>query len=265
MGLIGALSIVWIKEDIEDKWINTEEMAEVTNQKILGVIPWVNSSKLFFNDFIQPPNSILGIAYNNIATNLNSRSYVEEAQSLAFISTVHTRDKSSVIPNLAAALARSEKTVTLIDTDFTSPSKLLNVLNINATNSKDIIDIINEINKHLRLHNTIEHKDLNDIISQALIPINITTENGKDIIFYYLCANKKANTIYDYVASRGFKMIVDFLKHYNEFVLIDTPTKPVVYPEIPAISSITERFDPHIRDGNKQGGVGKFNQKTGKI
>jgi Mrp family chromosome partitioning ATPase len=58
-------------------------------------------------------------------------------------------------------------------------------------------------------------------------------------IFHYLFSNKKVN-IYDYVATRGFKTIIDFLKNYYEYILIDTPAKPLIFPEFSAISSVSD-------------------------
>ena len=246
-GFLGATGIAWVKEDIENKWRNSKEIEDITGQKVLGVLPWVKSKTASSIRFLYKPSSIMGIAFSNIASNISSKSYIDEAQVISFISTNISRENSSIVPNVSFALARLDKSVILVNTDFSSPSKLLkNITGAHFTNTNDIIDIINEVNKYIRLSKTADSQPerLFEIIARsletALIPINIKMENGESVVLNYLCTNKKIENINNYVATRGFKAIIEFLKHHYEFVLVDTPAKPLIYPEFSSIVNISD-------------------------
>jgi|GEM_PF-1520877 len=241
-GFLGSMGIAWVKEDIEDKWSNSREIEDITGQKVLGILPWIKSLNIVPANFLHSPDSIMGISFSNIVSNIASKSYVDEAQAISFISTTSTRENSFIVPNISIALARSYRSVVLVDTDFRNPSKLLKSLNNEQVkNSNDIINIINEVNKYIRLSktNNDQHERLFEFIARSLetasIPISIKMENDEIVVFNYLCANKKVDNIHNYVATKGFNAIIDFLKHHYEFVLIDTPAKSIIYPEFSSI------------------------------
>jgi len=81
---------------------------------------------------------------------------------------------------------------------------------------------------------------MRDIIKNSIIQLNIAATGGAENVFYYLCSNKNINNIYDYVATKGFKYLVDYLRKAYDFILLDTPPK---YPMLPEISTITSISD----------------------
>ncbi|OGI21869.1 MAG: hypothetical protein A2287_07215 [Candidatus Melainabacteria bacterium RIFOXYA12_FULL_32_12] len=240
-GLMGAFGLAWIKEEIEDKWINSQEIEDITGKRVLGIIPWIKSRYEVMENLIQHSYSPLGVAYRAITSNIVSKSYLDEAQVLSFVSTISSRSKSSIIANISATLSKLDKSLVVIDTDPTQSQKLLKTLGCGETcKGKDLIDVINEVNKHLRLSKSADNNVLAEILKDALIPVVIKSDNGHDIGFHYLCINKEIDNIYDYVATQGFSIVVNFLKQHNEFVLIETPPKPFIFPEISAIASVSD-------------------------
>lgn len=244
IGLLGisflvAFAIAIIKEDFENRWLDTSEIEEVTGVKVLGTIPWLKNTEIIEKDkkyFIQKSDSILGISYGEIATNIVRSSYLHEAQAITFVSTVTSRGKSFIIPNVTATLARLNKSVILIVTDYEESQKLINNFGIKIPPKKmDMLDVIERINLHLRISKTLDTKVITQLLEEAFVPIFFEG----DVVFQLLFANKNVN-MYDYVATRGFYTIIDFLKQYYEFVLIDTPVKPLIFPEFSAISNVSD-------------------------
>ncbi|EKE03191.1 MAG: capsular exopolysaccharide family [uncultured bacterium] len=240
-GLMGAFGLAWIKEEIEDKWVDSQEIESVTGQRVIGIIPWIKSRYEALEHLIQQSYSPLGVAYRDITNNIISKSYLDDAQVLSFVSTVPSRSQSSIIANISATMSKLDKSVVVIDTDFTQSQKLLKRLGCGEScKGKDLIDVINEVNKHLRLAKSADDNVINEIIKDALIPIAIKAEDGYDTGFNYLCVNKEIDNFYDYVATQGFVTVINFLKKHNEFVLIETPAKPLVFPEISAVASASD-------------------------
>lgn len=240
LGLVAGLGIALLKEDIEDKWIDSEEIETVTGKKVLGVIPWLKPADFATGDKTQN-SSIMDISHRHITSNIISRSDREQAQVLSAISTIPKRTKSSILPNIAATLAKLNRSVIVIDTDFASPSKILKYQqNENYDEPKDLIDAIQSINKYLRVSKTINDQIIGNILKSALITVNVEAEDNNEMKYYYLSSNKVVDNIHDYVASQGFATMVEFLKRQYEFVLIDTPAKPIIFPEFSSIANVSD-------------------------
>ena len=244
LGFFISLGIAWVKEDIEDKWRDSQEIEDITGQKVLGVLPWVSSKSTIDLSFFNKEDSIMGIAFGNIASNIVSKSYTDDAQIISFISTTTNRGNSSIVPNIAYSLAKSDRSVILVDTNFTGSSILLKDFSSNnVLPQKDILDIISEVNKSLRLSDS-DNNNINNLIAElldkAIVPIVNKDKNSEHVVLHYLCAAKKADNIYNYVATNGFRTVMEFLKQRYEVVLIDTPSKSLIYPEFSSILKVSD-------------------------
>lgn len=241
LGFLGSLALAWIKEEIEDKWVDSKEIEVITEKKVLGVIPWVKCQQDLPKDFVMENDSIMGVSYGNIVSSIISESYLKEVQAISFLSTIQSRGKSLILPNIALTLARMNRSVIIVDIDFIRPNKFFTDFNIESPQNKpDIINVIDEINRELRMHKEINNDYLQHLIANSKSSIDVNTSNGAELSFAYLCAKKEVHNISDYVATRGFKTLINFLKEQYEFVLIDTPSRPHIYPEF---SYITEFSD----------------------
>lgn len=236
LGLLGALGFVYIKEDIEDKWRDSQEIEDITGKKVLGTLPWVKS-KEDSKGFIFESDTIMGMAYGNIANSIIGKSYLEEASVLSFAATAGARAKSSIIPNIAYNISKFNRSVLLIDTNFNHPLSLLEGLGIHQHAQNDIIYFLNEVNKEIRLNKSISQEKLGKLLEESIIPVSIKSKTGENITFHYLCSSKPIENIYDYVGTKAFEMLIGKVKSMYEFVLIDTPAKPYIYPEIKAVTN----------------------------
>ncbi|MDD3149735.1 MAG: hypothetical protein PHV68_02780 [Candidatus Gastranaerophilales bacterium] len=241
LGFMAALGIIWIKDDIEDKWTDSGEIENVTGKSALGAIPWLKNSNFEFNSFIQNSNSIMGLAYGNIAFNIIRKSNAENVKIISFISTTDSRNESSITSNMALTFAGLNKKVILVDTDFTQPAKLFNSLNLPVSMiKKDILTIISEIKNDLRFSNDLNDRHIDLILKEAIIPIDIELNDGTKLEFSYLCAGSKTHNIHSYIATPGYNRILEYLKRQYELVLIDTPSRPFIFPEFSIITNTSD-------------------------
>lgn len=239
LSLFCAFAISLIKEDIENKWIDSAEIEETTGKKVLGILPWIKATQFVDKDrslFIHDPESIMGVAYRDIVSNIIRRSYLEEAQAISFISTAVSRGKSVIIPNIAASLVRLNKSIMLIYTDYNKTEELVNTLKLHIPpRKKDLLEVIDRINIHLRISKNLEKDFIAELIEEATWPIILDDSS----ICHFLFVKQDTN-VYDYVATKAFNAIIEFLKDQYEFILIDTPAKPLIFPEFAAISSVSD-------------------------
>ncbi len=238
-GILLGASVAYIKQELQNKWMNSQEIEDSTGKKVVGIIPWVKgyypSQELTLDN-----DSLLGLSYTNITRKLISLSYKDQVQAVSFVSTVDRRNNSTIIPNIAANMAKLNRSVILVDTDFSLANKMPEILDASEKSAFDLIDIIDEINKVTRFSKTIDLNLLNEIVQKAIVPITIRPEGGEVLKFDYLYSKKDITNLYDYLATKGFEDILNYLKKTYEFVLIDSPTRPAFYPEVQAISSMAD-------------------------
>lgn len=236
LGILGSLGLAWVLEEIEDNWKDPAEIEAVTGQKILGTIPWVNESYDFKN-VIESPNSIFSIAYKNIANSLTLNSYKQNVQALSFVSTVNARGNSFITQNIFISLIKAGKSAILIDTDFTNPRKLIRDFNFDIEpKENDIVNAIDNINAKLRVSkNSVNAVYLEKLLQDVVIEIPVN-----NLVLPYLSSNNIVDEIYNYVSTPAFLVLINFLKSKYDFIILDTPTKPLIFPETSALVNIAD-------------------------
>lgn len=237
LGILSGLGIAWIIDELEDNWSSTNEIEMLTGKKVLGTIPWLVESP-DFKEVINEPNSILSVSYKNIINNLTLNSYKQKAQSLVFLSTVNNRGSSFIAQNTFISLAKAGKSVILIDTDFMKPRKLVDDFGFNVNmRSKDIIKAINYINKRIRVDKESLTKEYMDKVLEEII---IEIPLNEDVSLNYLSSERVVPDIYGYISTPGFAIFIDYLKTKFDFIIIDTPGKPLIFPETSALTNIAD-------------------------
>jgi uncharacterized protein involved in exopolysaccharide biosynthesis/Mrp family chromosome partitioning ATPase len=232
-GTFLGTAIAWVKNDLEDQWTGSGEIEAVTGSKVLGIIPWVDTKKLGADNIgkmLGSPHSIHGIAYANIASSLIARSYLNQAQVLTFLSTLPSRKTSTILYNMTSLMAKMGKPVMIIDADFYQPNKaFLEFEKVAPKTHYDLVSLIQEINRQIRQQGIdLARLNVPALIEQAVLQIPVKD----DTVFHYLAASQAQDVVYDYVASKGFQLIVEEVKKHFEFVFIDIPNRSYVFPEI---------------------------------
>lgn len=239
---LGGLAAAWIKYDMEDKWLEPGEIEAVTGHKILGSMPWVKPEDYKVTaTYFEGPKSIQGIAYGNMANALIARSYLTDSRIISFMATTISRKDSPITHNIAAMLSRLNKTVLLVDTDLEKPGKLLSALNVAPIQGGDLVNLILNTQSQIRLSQQVDEEALAEAISAALIPIACPSSQPEEQnTFYYLAAKQSNSNIHELLALPAFKRILDILKKKYEFILLDAPSKPLIYPEVETIANVSD-------------------------
>ena len=108
----------------------------------MEVIPWLSNSSFKTNgtaDF--NPASAISIAYQKITTSLKIRSYKNTAKVIAFSSAEFGKKRSTISANIAKNLAKSNKSVVIMDLDLRNGS-ISREFNITEHFENDIIQLL---------------------------------------------------------------------------------------------------------------------------
>jgi uncharacterized protein involved in exopolysaccharide biosynthesis len=240
-GLLAGMSIAWIKESIHDEWANVEEVERKTGKPVLGALPWKMKGSPAGTPAFYRSNSDMLRTFDNIAHNLVNRSYLENSKVISFCTLYPGRQGSPLISQLAISLANAGHKVLLLDTDMQVPLRHLDYFNCKTLCPvKGLDSLIPEVNKKLRLADAddMPEQELRKIIGEAILHIQ-TPDNELGELDYLSSAQPQIRA-YDFLASPGFKTLVNYLKLEYDFVLMDTPALPIHFPEMDAIVALSE-------------------------
>ncbi len=236
LGFLGAFSYIWVKDDIEDKWFDSSEIEKLTGRKVLGIIPWIRR----YDTHQEENKAILDLAYKNIANSIINRSYKEDAQVLSFISSSCSKRKSSITSKIFENIITTGTSAVLLDTDF-GPGRYEKDYGESSQKPEvDIIDTLREINKYLRMSESVDENLICGLIDRSMVKVTVTGDNGIESSCDYIYSEKSVDDIYDFVSTPGFRVIIAYLKKKYELVFIDIPAKPVFFPEIENITGISD-------------------------
>ena len=265
MGSLLGLGIAYVKQGIEDKWVDSDEIKSVTGQNILGILPWI---KDFYDDRTK---EIMDIAYTNIASDVISKAYLKETFIISFISTGKSKNKSIITDMISSKVVKMDKASVL----------LIDLVPKNFEGG-DLIDIIKMINKKMQFnsHNKVgvfasgkneqmvnekmhpdsssrvgmlvsdkdeqtysdfeesnENKQIQrDIIEKLKFVIKIEDETSLN----RLGVNKQDINLNDYIASKSFLYLLNLLKAHYTFIFINSPHGFMLLPEIQTLKKISE-------------------------
>jgi uncharacterized protein involved in exopolysaccharide biosynthesis/Mrp family chromosome partitioning ATPase len=231
LGVLSGTAIAWIKHDIDDRWMDADEITLQTGKRVFGMIPW---TKVPSASLAPLPESVEP-AYETIVQNLVRTSFLEEAQVIAFLSSAVNRVSSPIICHIARTLAVLGRSVIIVNTNFSEESPL----NLGSDNdsSFDLLSMIDEINVRHRMGQSLDSELLDDLTVRALSTVQM---EGQAYTIPCLSSARQQGRTFEYVASRGFQILLDRLRQQYEFILIDTPAKSYQAADIQAISSTAD-------------------------
>jgi polysaccharide biosynthesis transport protein len=245
-GVFGGFAIGWLKDFIEDRWQDAEEIETLTGQTVLGSIPWLSKKRYQPGILTEPPSSELGIAYAQVANQLLLSSYRDDAQVIALVASKIGRTDSRVAYNLCATLSRLGKSVVFINT-LHNQNRQLTL----QTSNLDLVDVVTEFNAAIRKHVTLEQDTINDLLHQSLRTVDLyeTADDVDNNLLVSLNIDKMNIHLHDVVGSKGFELLLSELKHRYEFIIIDTPDTTV---QDPAIQSLVIAADATVIITNRE-------------
>ena len=228
---LGALA-AYIKDTLQDQWLDIDEIEGLTQKVVLGNISWQPNPEDLEDGWSHEGSNLLR-EYTAATSGLIQRSYLEQAQVISFVSTANERKQSTVVRNLALNMALSQRHIILIDADFGAPMKhFIHETQHQPAHAPDILKLIQRFNEASRLNTPLTEHDVNQLLDECITRIKIPGTTGS---LDYLSASAPVTRTFDYVASLGFGKLIEALKTRYEFVLVDTPAAPYHYPETEAV------------------------------
>jgi polysaccharide biosynthesis transport protein len=238
LGTLLGLSTAWLKDRMQDRWLNEDEIRSATGLPFLGLIPWLRhwpTSDPAMLDRIDR-------AYSGVAHNLAQYSYRDQVQSIAFLTLATEHVDSPMVMNVAEKLVQADRSVLVIDTDAEMPGRHLKLLN-NPTNEaamkagRNLTDLVTNINRAARMNQPMSEDAILKAIEDCLISIPI--EGAQRPVFYLPAAAQATGSI-DITASKGFETLMQSLKTHFEFILVDTPSHAAFDPEVQSVCIHTD-------------------------
>lgn len=128
VGLVGGLGLAFLFENLDTTLYTTEQIEAVTESATLGQIPTIVSQQqiTFLNG-----NSPQGEAFRRLRTNIFMLDPETPLQTLLVASAEPGEGKSTIVANLALAMAQSGRKVIIVDGDLRLPTlhQIFNLLN----------------------------------------------------------------------------------------------------------------------------------------
>jgi capsular exopolysaccharide synthesis family protein len=201
----------FIKEALDERFYNSQQIKEKTTLPVLGTTPGLSLAK--HNQFVvklpflslqessfqelinwQPFRESLDLIYENLQSLGSSFAF----KSLAVTSAVAGEGKSTLVLGLAASIARYQKRVLVIDADLRCPS----------------------LHQKLGLEN---NSGLTDVLPKASAALNIqkVTFGGENIDL--VTSGPKITDPVKLLSSPKFKQLIDELQAHYDLILVDTP------------------------------------------
>lgn len=245
-GTLSGLGIAYIKQGIEDKWTDIDELKKITGQDILGTIPWLKDENA------ENAGKIYNAAYANIASEIITKASYNNAYILSFISTSIGRNRSVITDNVAKFLANLEKTSIIIDftQNFKQKPDITNTVNfIYNILKKEKFGFQRQLTaQELEIINNDVFMDefwgkFGDSISKLLEEAIVVTDyekDGKQSKLYYLGIDNTNVNIKYFVSTNAFSLLLKCLKRKFDFVLINAPHGNFMLPETNFIKKNSE-------------------------
>jgi uncharacterized protein involved in exopolysaccharide biosynthesis len=243
LGVMSGLTAAWIKNDIDDRWMDTDEIEAVTGKRVLGVIPWVRTRlRSIDGGDTERLHLRLKSSYESVVQNLARASFTEEAQVLAILSTRIRRTGSPVIRHIGRTLAALGRSTLIINTHLPengpAPGRLT------PGDELDLPALIEEINRRHRLAQPMDAFELDariERLERLCAPSTNGSERGeKNVVHSLSTLRKDGGDVFEQLASRGFQTLINRLRTRYEFILIDTPAQSAETANIQAITEISD-------------------------
>jgi len=197
-GLFLALIIIAIRVAFFTKIKTVEQLKEMTDLPLIGVLPLLKQNEGEGLVVDQSPNSQISEAFRNLRTNLQYANVDINAKTFLVTSFLPGEGKTFTSSNLAVILAKSGKKTVLIELDLHKPKIYSRFGAASQTRG---------ITTYVTSQNTFE-----EIVSSTHIP-NL----------YCVFAGPVPPNPSDFVLSEKLKELLDMAKKEFDYVIIDTP------------------------------------------
>ncbi len=228
IGLIISVLIIFFRAFFFTKIKSVEQLKEMTELPLIGVLPFVKNAESEGIIVEQSPNSHISEAFRNLRTNLQYANIETDAKTYLVTSFLPGEGKTFTSVNLAAILAKSGKRAVIIELDLHKP-RIYRRFGLQAQ-SKGITTCI-----------TGQHS-YEEIVSETHVP-NL----------YCIYSGPVPPNPSDFVLSDKMREIISKAKAEFDYVIIDTPPAGLLSDSIYLIQSVDAAiFVLNTRTSNKK-------------
>lgn len=199
-----AMSAAILKGMLKNSYYSPEQIEQDIQVPVLGVIPWLDKDVYEDPDIMFAINenaSYYSLAFQKAISCLKLKGYNTGKRVFAFTSSEFTKDRSTIVMNIAYSLSRSGESVVVVDGDFRTPS-LGRDLDLNIGTKGDLGDLLANYSEEIEFF-TYSFPGVNNLY---VIPNNGTSEDPSL-----------------YLHSEAFKRLIHRLRIRYNWVLIDVP------------------------------------------
>lgn len=188
LGLMIPISFIYIKDLLDTKIYDKDDLLEVLNIPYIGDIPLTSKkTELISKVDYSPKAEAFRIIRSNIDFVLKKND--SKTKNIFITSTRAQEGKSHTSANLASSISFSEKTVLLIEMDIRVP-KIMKYLNQKPDSNVGLSDYIaNKSIKPNEIVNKLKNNEYLDVISSGTIPPNpselLMSDRVKDLFEYF--------------------------------------------------------------------------------
>jgi len=121
LGLILGISLAFLREFLDDRIKEEEDITKVTDVPILGLIPNIKADHDKVNVFLSPKSAVAE-SFRNLRTNLQFMEREKNAQVIAVTSTVGGEGKTTICINLGGIMSMANKKTVILNLDMRKPT-----------------------------------------------------------------------------------------------------------------------------------------------
>lgn len=213
-GSVG-LKIAFAKDFFKNSYNTAEEMEKDLKTDVLGVIPWLKQDMhddTYILEAIDETASFYSLAYQKTISGLKIKGSFDETKALSFTSSEYTKNRSTIIMNLAYSLSRTGQSVIVVDADFRTPS-VGKEMDFEVCPHYSLTELLSVINKEIKQKGDFDENKINMFIRS--IP---NVDN-----FYMLQNSGNVPDPCEFLYSESFRQLIITLKKKYDWVFIDTP------------------------------------------
>ena len=209
IGLVGGVGLVFLLENLSTRLHTSDQIQAVTELGVIGKIPPIKRKRLFVSESRNGRNSFSAFRESfrfmrsKISTQNPTSPNGGPFKTLMFTSSIPGEGKSTVVNNLALAIAQAGQKVVVVDCDLRRPTQH------KLSNLSNKVGLSSVLVQHEPLEKALQktrYPNL-EVLSSGPLPQNPTELLGSPLMI----------------------LLIDRLTHLYDMVLIDTPALlPVV-------------------------------------
>ena len=209
LGSFAGCGLAWFVDRAENTFRSLDEIRRTLGVPVVGHIPLIKRGQQIVSEAfpeiapimctIHQESSHLSESFRGVRTSLYFSTSGQNHKVIQITSPVPGDGKSTIVANLAVAIAKSGKSVLVLDADFRRPS-LSKLLGVSGKSTPGLAAVV----------------------SGKVDPLDATLETAIDNL-YFMPAGKRPHNPSELLSTPEFKQLLDVVRERYDFVLVDTP------------------------------------------